>query len=63
MSVSQRGRNRPLGGDFDGQGGDRGGENAQPLIDDGVNFSILLLWLVSSFQILICYDNRWRLLC
>jgi len=43
MSVSQRGRNRPLGGDFDGQGGDRGGENAQPLIDDGVNFSILLL--------------------
>jgi len=39
-----------------------GGENAQPLIDDWVNFSILLLWRVSSLQILIYYDNLWRLL-
>jgi len=38
-----------------------GGENAQPLIDDWVNFSILLLWLVSSLQISIYYDNCWRL--
>jgi len=48
--------------------GDRGGakkhqrgENAQPLIDDWVNFSMLLLWLVGSLQILIYHDNRWRL--
>ena len=40
----------------------QGGENAQPLIDDWVNFRIQLLWLVSSLQILIYYDNRWRLL-
>jgi len=34
-SVSQSGRNRPLGGDFDGQGGEKnkGGENAHLLIN------------------------------
>ena len=50
------------------KGGDRGskkhqgGKNAQPLIDHRINFSILLLWLVSSLPILIYYDKRWRLL-
>jgi len=57
----------------DGQGGEKtkeaiggkkhqGGENAQLLVDDWVNFSILLLWHERSLQILIYYDNRWRLL-
>jgi len=44
-SVSQSGRNRPLGGDFEGQGGEKikggdraakkhqGDENVQPLIE------------------------------
>ena len=73
-SGSRSGQNRPLGGDFEGQGdetnkgGDRGakqhrgGENDQPLIDHWVNFSSLLLWLFSILQILIYYDHRWRLL-
>ena len=63
----------PLGGDFDGQGGEKnkgddgakqhqGGENAQPLIDQLVNFSSLLLRLVSFLQVLIYCDNRWRLM-
>jgi len=46
ISVSQSGRNRPLGGDFNWQSGEKnkgpnrgakqhkGGENALPLIDD-----------------------------
>ena len=65
FSVSQSGRNRPLEGDFDGQGNEKikGGERgAKPLIDNCVNFSILLLRLATSLQILIYYDNRWRLL-
>jgi len=36
----------------------QGVENAQPLIDDWANFSILLLWLVGSLQVLIYYDDR-----
>ena len=35
----------------------QGGENAQPLIDHWVNFSILVLWLVSCLQILIYYES------
>jgi len=66
--------NRPLGGDFDGQEGEKnkwgdrgakkhkGGESAQRLIDRWVNFSSLLLWIVSFLQISIYYDNCWRLL-
>ena len=64
--VLKSGRNRPLGGDFERQGGDRGskqhkgGENAQPLIDHWDNFSSLLVWLVSFLLILIYYDNNHR---
>jgi len=54
----------PLGAIVMGKGAKKHqrGENAQPLIDHWVNLSILLLWLISSLQILIYYDNRWRLL-
>jgi len=38
------------------------GENVQPLIDHWVNFSSLLLWLVSFLHILIYYDNNRLLL-
>ena len=65
--------NSPLGRDSEGQVGEKlkgviggkthkGGENAQPVIDHWVNFNSLLLWLVSFLQILIYYDNRWRML-
>jgi len=40
----------------------KGGESAQRLIDHWVHFSSLLLCLVSFLQILIYYDNCWRLL-
>jgi len=58
----------PPWGDFEWQGGDKskggnrgakqhkGGENAQPIIDQWVNFSSLILWLVSFWQILFYYD-------
>jgi len=38
------------------------GQKCSPRIDHWVNLSSLILWLVSFLQILICYDNRWRLL-
>jgi len=52
-----------LASDFEEQGAKqhKEGENAQPLTDHWVNFSSLVFWLVSFVQILIYYDNCWRL--
>ena len=63
----------PLGAIFKGKGAikpkgeiggkqHKGGKNAQPLINRGVNFNSLLLWHVNFLQILIYYDIRWSLL-
>ena len=70
--VLKVGGSRPLGPILRGKGAKKtkreiggkkqhkGSENAEQLIHRSVDFSILLLWLVSFLQLLICYDNCWR---